>query len=498
MIYEYLGNMWSRLMFSITNVSWFIYCLYYDFWDLRLSKLDKARRKLKNKEKSACISYNRYIVKSKFYDILYKKHSFLGDDILWAKMFSVGYELKEYKTGLFRSYFRALSTNNGFYFAFNVLRNKSNLLYLIKTIFLSGFKYIWYGVRFWIFPLIVLLTVLYCTLVLKGLPFNKVMFTWIGIIMLLYWLVSGFVFFFKKYQFGKYTTAIQRFWRRSYILFWLIEGGVFLVFLFLTINASQESFYMFDQINIFKTHLYSWRFFFIKIFPLVLLILITYLLLVSLKWNIFSKHTLWLLILTLFLTYTVWLEFYQFYHVLNFYGNLNWIYDVDDHSWSLELEPRRTRIVNHYIMLLFILKFWHIIFIYGFWIFFVLRCWETKRIRYPLLSANFQNFIILYMFAWVFMYPWFKFFFRRFLDAPYYWFYVNNRKLGWRVLSNDFKLLYYSLLDSFYFSKFNFLRNFNYYPFYYWNLSLSSNNFEIYRKHVIRDIVIKNLTNLKS
>jgi hypothetical protein len=72
-----------------------------------------------------------------------------------------------------------------------------------------------------------------------------------------YWLISGFVFFIKKYQFGKYTSVVQRFWRRTYILFWLIEITTFSVFLFLTINASQESFYMFDQISIFKTHLYS-------------------------------------------------------------------------------------------------------------------------------------------------------------------------------------------------------------------------------------------------
>jgi hypothetical protein len=320
------------------------------------------------------------------------------------------------------------------------------------------------------------------------------MLAWICVLMLGYWLISGFVFFIKKYQFGKFTTAVQRFWRRSYILFWLIEGGTFLVFLYLTINSSQESFYMFDQISVFKTHLYSWKLFLLKLFPTVVLIIITYLLLVSLKWNIYSKHSIWLLFMTFFLTYIVWLEFYQFYHVVNFYGNLNWVYDIDEHFWSLEQEPRRTRIVNHYIMLLFILKFWHIVFIYGFWIFFVLRCWETKRIRYPLLAANFQNFIILYIFAWVFMYPWFKFFFRKFIETPYYWFYVNNRRLALRIFFNDLKLIYYALIDYFKYSKLNFLKGFNYSPFYYWQLT-SYNNIEIYRKHIIRDRIIQTLIN---
>lgn len=277
----------------------------------------------------------------------------------------------------------------------------------------------------------------------------------------------------------------------------MIEGGTFLVFLFFTLNSSQESFYMFDQISIFKTHLYSWKFFLLKIFPIIILIISTYLLMLSLKWNIFGKHSIILLFLTMFLTYIVWLEFYQFYHVVNFYGNLNWVYDIDDHSWTLELEPRRTRIVNHYVMLLFMLKFWHIVFIYGFWIFFVLRSLETKRIRYPLLAANFQNFIILYIFAWVFMYPWFKFFFRKFLDMPYYWFYINNRRLGFRILFNDWKILLYSLDDYFNILKTFKLGNFKQSSFYYWNSLSVTNNFESYRKHVIRDRIINSLNNIK-
>lgn len=472
------------------NITWFVYCLFYDFWNFDFSDLDKKRKSLKDLNENIYYNYNSY----KFRTNVFKFHKslpYLNVDIIWLKLFSLNFSLKNYKTNLFRSYFRALNTKQGFYYNFKNLNNKNNLYLMIKNSFLSGIKYFWLGIRFWILPLSICFGIIYCSLVLKLLPFNKIMFSWIVVLMFGYWLLSGFVFFFKKYQFGKYTTSIQRFWRRSYILFWLIEGSTFIVFLFLTINSSQESFYMFDQISIFKTHLYSWKFFFLKLFPSVILIVITYLLLVSLKWNLYSKHSIWLLFLTFFLTYIVWLEFYQFFHVVNFYGNLNWIYDVDEHTWSLEQEPRRTRIVNHYINLLFILKFWHIVFIYGFWIFFVLRCWETKRIRYPLLAANYQNFIILYIFTWVFMYPWFKFFFRRFLDTPYYWFYVNNRKLGFRIIFNDFKLVYYGIINNF--LELNFLKNFKNTSFFYWKLSDNSNNFEIFRKHILKERIIKDL-----
>jgi hypothetical protein len=477
---------------SISKIFWFIFCLFYDFWNLCFSNLDLKRKEISNKENILYRNYSNYKLKQFYRKQLFEK-DFIFIDLIWTRLMSYKYLNNDYKIDLFRAYFRVLNTNQGFYFNFENLKNKKNFINFLSLIFLSGYKYVWLALRFWIFALVGSLSIIYCTLVLKALPFNKIMLAWISVIMFLYWLVSGFVFFFKKYQFGKYTSVIQRFWRRSYMLFWVLEGVVFFVFIFLTVNSSQESFYMFDQISILKTHLYSWRLFFLKIFPLVLLIVATYLLMVSLKWNIYGKHSIWLLVLTLFLTYIVWVEFYQFFHILNFYGNLNWVYDIDDHSWSLEQEPRRTRIVNHYINLMFILKFWHIVFIYGFWIFFVLRCWETKRIRYPLLSANFQNFIILYIFAWVFMYPWFKFFCRKILDTPYYWFYVNNRRLALRVFFSDLKLIYYSLINFFDFYKLNLLDRFNNTPFYYWKINNYENSFEGFRKHIIKDRIVQSL-----
>lgn len=476
---------------GIYDFFFFTYCLFYDFFTfLGFSDLELKRRDIKKEEIQIYNNLYRSKLKQKLVDLVFNENFFKIDYISFLFNQSK-FSKYSYKNKMFRSYFRVLSSSNGFYFNFKDFNNKNNFLFFLKNSLFSGFKFLWNSIRLWV-VFILCVVVIYFILIVRSLPFNKIIFSWIGICMFTYWLVSGFVFFIKKYQFGKFTSAIQRFWRRSYILFWLIEASTFSVFLFLTMNASQESFYMFDQISFFKTHLYSWKLFILKLFPIVLLILLTYFLLVSLKWNILNKYVLFLLVLTLNLTYIVWLEFYQFIHVLNFYGNLNWIYDLDEHVWVLEQEPRRTRIVNHYVMLMFILKFWHIVFIYGFWIFFVLRALEIGRIRYVLLSANFQNFIILYIFAWVFMYPWFKFFFKNFLYAPYYWFYVNNRRLFFRILFNDLKLIYYGLINYFDFYKLSFLDKFNY-SFFYWKLPEIGNNFELYRKNIIKLNVIKNL-----
>ncbi len=391
---------------------------------------------------------------------------------------------------IFKTYFRIKYTNSGFFFFNNLFFKKLKVNDSLYNTFMDLFKYIYEFLKY-ILVFFFFLIFIYNVFILRSLGFNKIVFAWVGILMFVYWLLSGFVFFFKKYQFGKYTTSIQRFWRRTYILFWLIEGATFSVFLYLTINASQESFYMFDQISFFKSHLFSWKTFIFRIFLIVLLLYLTYLLILSLKWNIFSKNVYLLVIITFLLTYFIWVEFYQFLHILNFYGNLNWVYDLDEHLWTLEVESKKTRIVNHYIMLLFILKFWHIIFIYGFWVFFVLRSVEVNRIRYSLLSANYQNFIILYIFSWVFLYPWFKFFFKNILYTPYYWFYINNRYFFLRVLFNDMKLIYYSLTYDF-FKNLNVLKRFEH-SFFYFKSSNYDNNFEFFRKNVIKNKILKTI-----
>nr|NP_049603.1 orf593 [Tetrahymena pyriformis]AAD41948.1 orf593 [Tetrahymena pyriformis] len=379
--------------------------------------------------------------------------------------------------------YRLKQTDWGFY-----INNKTNNL---QNIF-SGLKYIWRGLRFWIVGLLLGLSAIYYLMYVRLLPFNKIIFAWILVAMFLYWLLSGFVFFVKKYQYSKFTAAIQRFWKRTYIIFWLIEAGTFSVFFYLTLNASSEPVYMYDQIKIYKTHLFSWRWFLIKLLPSVAIILLGYYLQLTLKWNLFNKQNTVILLITLLLLYILWLEFYQFYHILSFFGNINWNFDYDEYIWTLELDTRRTRLANNYIAVCLFAKFWHFVFIFLFWVFFVLRINELGRMRYPLLVANVQNFIIIYIMSWAYMYPWLKFIFRKYLDVPYYWFYLNGRELGIRVFFTDLKLFFYGLTNKFLdASIFNI--KFEKYPFYYWISSSPLTNFYQYRKFVIRDSIIYNL-----
>jgi len=479
---------WSLFYFLRKGFKFYLFlvCIFFDFLQFQVTRLDVSRKEILQKDAKFHSFYKAEHITKSFLGV-FKSTGFIFADLIYIYFFSRRYTLVN-DVNLFRSYFRVLNTNTGFYFNFSSLKNQYNFIDTLKNIFLVGLVSLWNGLRLWVLSLVIGLSLIYYSMVIRCLPFNKTVFVWIIVAMFAYWILSGFVFFIKKYQYSKFTSAIQRFWRRSYILFWLVEFSVFSVFIYLTLNANQESFYMFDQIQVLKTHLYSWRLFLVKLFPLTLLLIVGYLFLLSMKWNILSKHTIWLLFITLLLTYIVWVEFYQFFHVVNFYGNFNWVYDIDEKIWNLELEPRKTRTVNHYVMLMIMLKFWHIVFIFGFWVFSALRGLEIGRVRYPLISANLQNFLILYLFAWVIMFPWLKFIFRRYMDMPYYWFYVNNRELGTRVFFNDLNLLYYGLVD--WFSSYKtFLSNFFDKSFFYWTLSNDDVVFS-YRKSYIKNQII--------
>ena len=305
--------------------------------------------------------------------------------------------------------------------------------------------------------------------------------------MFLYWLLSGFTFFLKKYNFGKFTSIIQRFWKRSFLLFWLIEGSIFLTFFYLTINASEEVFYFFDNIKLLKFHLFSWKIFFLKIFLNIFLIIFLYFFILVLNWSLYKKNFSFLILITFFLLYLLWQELYQFFHIINFYGSFFWYFDIDSNLWTLEIEYKRTRLANNFLTICLLAKFWHFIFIFIFWIFFFLRTNENLRIRYTFISANYQNFIILYIMSWLYMYPWLKFLLRNFVDFNYSSLFLNMNKNNFRMIFNEIKLYIFTFLNNtFFFISFNF-NKFNF--FYIFENSYSS--ISSFKKFFFKNLIVE-------
>ena len=109
-----------------------------------------------------------------------------------------------------------------------------------------------------------------------------------------------------------------------------------------------------------------------------------------------------------------------------------------------------------------------------------------------LLSSNIQNFIIMYILTWLYMFPWLKFLIKNFMDLPYFWFLLNSRDLGVRIFFNDIKLFYFSITH-FQFKPFKLFMDvmgWNYDPFVYWIESSVVTGFEQFRKHFLKDLII--------
>jgi len=170
-----------------------------------------------------------------------------------------------------------------------------------------------------------------------------------------------------------------------------------------------------------------------------------------------------------------------------------WVYDADERLWNLEAEFRRTRIANHYITICFLAKYFHVVFILVFWIFFVLRTLEQNRLHYPLLSANIQNFLFLYIMNWVYMYPWFKFYLRRYLDYSSISTNVTTHNLGLKVFFSDLSL-YSTVIFENIFSQLK--RNLCFYEdilLYYWSENTAVVHNSQFVRHAIRDLILSYL-----
>lgn len=290
----------------------------------------------------------------------------------------------------------------------------------------------------WVFPMLMGGLLLILLFTLRDIPVNKFLFIAVSLGFFTYLLLSGFVFFLKKYKYSKYTTAMHRYWRRTFSIFWLLEGYLFLVFLYLTVFSNQEPFFAYDNIQFFKDLTYPWRLFIQEAAMLIFIIALLRFALLRLKdISVFKLYSILFIVSTIIFMMT-WVEFYQFYYTLNYYNSIDWAYDEDSFTWSMELETKKTRILLHFITMCIIAKFWHFIFILGFWMFSMCRWLQLNTVHYALLSANLQNFIILYLLNWIVMYPWVKYLFRRYLFKNYTWLYSNFRTTGSRVFFIDF------------------------------------------------------------
>ena len=297
-----------------------------------------------------------------------------------------------------------------------------NLLYTYSLPFFISFYYL---VRASLFSILLALSFFFFLSFYFFILTFKQLGIWFLICGFFFWLLSGFNFFLKRYRFGKATSAIYRFWKRTNMCFWLIEGFLFLIFFYYYLNSSAEPIYFYDFSASLRSNLFSCTNAYFNFIYLLFVLVLLYYILLALSYLHVSQLFLWFFICSIFIFYLFFIETYQFYYLLNGFLELTTLFMPEHIEWVYEFESSRLRLKQQYLSLCLIAKYWHFLFIFFSWVFLLLKSLEQKRFYYTLVGVNIQNFLILFILNSLVLIEWVKWVYRRFFDLSYSWFFIS-------------------------------------------------------------------------
>jgi hypothetical protein len=313
-----------------------------------------------------------------------------------------------------------------------------NLIVLSNVIFIS--------IKWMIIPSIISIFYFFISLFYIQIDLTKQIALWYFFGISYYLLISSFNSFLIKYKYGKFTSAIQRFWKRTGVVFWLIESFLFLLFFCYFLNSSQEPLYMFDYSNLNQELLIQLKTTYKNLILLSLAIYISFILVFNLNYLQFNQNIILLLLILLIIFYSLYIETYQFIYVISLFGDKIWLFEDISQSWSLEIEQNTSRVKQQYFAYCLIAKYWHFIFIFISWFFFFVKALEIKKISYTMLGYNTQNLLIIYVLNFVCLIQWLKFVYKRFLEITYpcYHYQYDEKTI------NQFYIEFLNILQSFF------------------------------------------------
>ena len=338
----------------------------------------------------------------------------------------------------------------------NIVNNISNRINNLLNIIIFNFK--WILISFIISVLYFFISLFYIQI-----DIAKQTAVWYIFGIIYYLLMSTFNSFLIKYKYGKFTSAIQRFWKRTGIVFWLIEGFLFLLFFYYFLNSSQEPLYMFDYSSLNQELLIQLKITFKNLLLLSLAIYLSFILIINLNYLNYFQNLFILLLILLIVFYSLYIESYQFIYIISLYADKFWLFEDISQSWILEIEQNNIRVKQQYFILCLIAKYWHFIFIFISWFFFFIKSIEIKKISYTMLGYNTQNLLILYVLNILCLIQWIKYGSKKFLEITYYWFHIQYDD---KILNNFFFEIYNIILS---------LLNFNFISMYIQQLIIFSN-----------------------
>lgn len=289
------------------------------------------------------------------------------------------------------------------------------------------------------------LVILYLLIIYFVAPLGSVLFGLLTLAGIAYTLISGFVYFTTRTGYGRYTDISQRFWKRSFSYFWLIEIGLFACVVYLVLASPSETAYGYDTPAVFKLHFFALDDFIIRAIVFNALLLVIYAMIMV---NYRGRLSLLLgghFIVALLFFILFYIEFGIFQNYLNFVGFYKWAFSTDAYEANLESELARSRVLHGFVLLASIVKFWHFALIALVWFFYLARYFESAEMRETLLTSTFQSFLILYSLNFLMLAPHLKYLGRKYMSNPYYWFF-ETPDFGSLVVAFNFTKLFYTTL----------------------------------------------------
>lgn len=242
------------------------------------------------------------------------------------------------------------------------------------------------------------------------------------IIYLLYWYFSIFFFILKKSYLGKFSSIIQRFWKRTLMLFWSIEMFLFFIYLFLICNNSEESLYVLDNSKILKQLLVSITEILEKTYLYLYLLLFLFLFIKIKKFSI----KIYFLFFFICLNFIFIAETYQLLFFQSYFNNYLYQWDQKKKTWLMIQDYLKSRPFYLYLYVLIFLKYWHVLFIYCY---VIVNYWYLKiysNSSFNVISSIYINYFYLFVFNYFFMYMYLKKFSKYIISLEYTELHVNQ------------------------------------------------------------------------
>lgn len=310
----------------------------------------------------------------------------------------------------------------------NYFNNKNDFIRFYFAI-KGGIKLFFIKFTWNIFLLFSISIYLYLYIYINTISF-KYLYKQIFILMIIWLLISTFIFLNKSYKYSKYTSDVQKFWKRSLVLFWLIELFLFLLAIYLYSICFFESKYFLDWKKITRMSFNNITFIKLYFFIITILLFLNLMLVFFHKYNQYTLIYLGLFIQFLLITYLFVIEVLKLEYIANhLLDTKNWTlnitknrFQMNKQFWFTELKIRNER---NFMAYLVFLKFWHILFIYCYYVFVLYLTYSNTKIPVDLISSNTQNLLILLLFYFFSLWILIKDFLMFYFNIAFFWYFLQ-------------------------------------------------------------------------